>query len=319
MEWAAGERRDMDDSALADAPAGDRAAWEARLDLLVEEEGYFERLGPGHRALFIDAGPRLLVGFESAAAARARPDGLPLVVDAARPHGWSALAIMAEGESWWRDRAVYGYVDRLVDDAFFEDFEQVAFFGAGAGGYAACAFSVAAPGAHVLALRPQATLEPAAAGWDRRFRGHRRLCFTDRYGYAPDMVEGAGRVFLAYDPLVPEDAMHAALFRGRHVTHLPLAGSGPAPETMLSEMGVLPGLLHLLGEGRLDSASVYRAWRARRDHTPWLRRLLSRASATGPARVSRLATAVLARHNLPKFRRALRAAQRGQAGEPPGD
>lgn len=309
----------MDNTALADPPPDAAAGWRARLDALVAEEGYFEPLGRHHHAFFIDAGPRLLVSFEAAARVRERPGGLPLAVDAARPHGWSALAIMAEGDSWWRDRAVYGYVDRLVDDAFFEDFEQVAFFGAGAGGYAACAFSVAAPGAHVLAIRPQATLDPALAGWDRRFRDRRRLCFTDRYGHAPDMIEGAGRVFVAYDPLVAEDAMHAALFRGRHVSHLRLPGAGPVPEAMLAEMGVLPQLLQLLGEGRLDAAAVFRAWRARRDHAPWLRRMLARAAPAGPARVAHLATAVLARHDLPKFRRALRAAQRGQSAEAAAD
>lgn len=311
----------MDDTALADPPVDAAASWRARLDALVAEEGYFERLGPRHHALFIDAGPRLLVSFESAAEVRDRPDGLPLAVDAARPHGWSALAIMAEGPSWWRERPVYGYFDRLVDDAFFEDFDHVAFYGAGAGGYAACAFSVAAPGADVLAIRPQATLCPAVAGWDGRFRAHRRLCFTDRYGHAPDMIEGARRVLLAYDPLVAEDAMHAQLFRGRHVSHLRLPGAGPAAEAMLAEMGVLPSLLHLLGEGRLDGPAMFRAWRARRDHVPFLRRLLARAAAGGPARVARLATAVLARHDLPKFRRALRAARRdqtGQTGEPAG-
>jgi len=315
----------MDDTALAAAPAAATAdataAWRAGLDALVAEEGYFEPLGPRHHALFIDAGPRLLVSFESAAAVRARPEGLPLAVTTARARGWSALAIMAEGPSWWRDRAVYGYFDRLVDDAFFEDFEQVAFFGAGAGGYAACAFSVAAPGAEVLALAPQATLEPARAGWDRRFLAHRRLSFTDRYGYAPAMTEGAGRVFVAYDPLVAEDAMHAALFTGRHVGHLRLAGAGAAPEAMLAEMGVLDGLLERLVEGRLDAAAVFRAWRGRRDHAPWLRRLLTRAAAGGPARTARLATAVLARHDMPRFRRALRAARRGQtaAADAPGD
>lgn len=294
---------------LTRAPAG-VDEWHAALEAMTEEAGDYRRLSDRHSVLFIDEGPRLLVTFESAAAVRARPPaGLPLGLDIVRPGGWSLLCFLAEGETWWRDPAVYAHVDRLVDDAFFEDFDHVAFWGAGAGGYAACAFSVAAPGATVLAAAPQATLDPAVAGWDGRFRSHRRRCFTDRYGFAPAMTEGAGRVFLAYDPLEPLDAMHAALFRGRHVVPLRMPGAGPQPEAMLSAMGLLPALLGRLLDGTLSAAAFAALWRARRDHAPWLRRLLARAAPAGPRRVERLCTAVLKRHDLPRFRRALRAAQ----------
>jgi hypothetical protein len=43
-----------------------------------------------------------------------------------------------------------------VDDGFFDEFEQVIFYGSGSSGYAAAAFSVAAPGATVIAVQPQA-------------------------------------------------------------------------------------------------------------------------------------------------------------------
>ena len=65
---------------------------------------------------------------------------------------WSSLSILSEGESWFRENRIYGYFDRLIDDGFFEDFQTVVFHGSQAAGYAACAFSVAAPGATVLAI-----------------------------------------------------------------------------------------------------------------------------------------------------------------------
>ena len=118
---------------------------------------------------------------------------MPLGAEHRAAGGWSHLCLIAEGDTWFRDPAVYAYFDRLVDDAFFEDFDHVLFYGAGMAGYAACAYSVAAPGAQVLALNPRATLDPAAGRWDDRDRAARRLDFTSRYGYAPDMLEGAAQ------------------------------------------------------------------------------------------------------------------------------
>lgn len=57
---------------------------------------------------------------------------------------WSSLSLISEGDTWFRDPAVYRYFDRLVDDRFFEGFDEVLFFGAGPCGYAAAAFSVCA-------------------------------------------------------------------------------------------------------------------------------------------------------------------------------
>ena len=40
-------------------------------------------------------------------------------------------------------------------------------------------------------MQPQATLDPRVAEWDDRFLHMRRTDFTDRYGYAPDMLDAA--------------------------------------------------------------------------------------------------------------------------------
>ncbi len=129
------------------APAN-RDDWLKRIASVGEAAGYFEPLGAHHWALFADDGRVLYVTFESADAIRARDDGLPHGYETAQENGWSHLCLIAEGETWYRDADVYRYFDRLVDDAFFEDFDRVIFHGAGMGGYAACAFSVTAPGCH---------------------------------------------------------------------------------------------------------------------------------------------------------------------------
>lgn len=250
------------------------AAWWDSLELIGEDAGYYEPLGGRHGAFFSDEGPTLLVSFETAADIRASaPDQLPAAFGVAKANGWSSLTIVSDGETWYRDRAVYAYFDRLVDDAFFEDFERVVFYGAGHGGYAAAAFSVTAPGATVIAIQPQATLDPRIAGWDTRFVDHRRTSFSDRYGYAPDMMEGAGEGFVIFDPAQTLDAMHAALFTRPFVTKLPCPNLGQRIEVFLNEMGILTPMLEAACKGEFTAATFWKLYRARRNTPRYLRRL----------------------------------------------
>jgi len=248
--------------------------WLGRIEDIGETEGYFEPLGPRHNVLFADRGPVLLVSFELRAAIRAREEEqLPLGFTVAEAAGHSSLTLIADEESWFRDRAIYAYFDRLVDEAFFEDFDRVVFYGAGSCGYAAAAFSVAAPGATVIALAPQATLDPLLAGWDDRFLAMRRTSFTDRYGFAPDMLEGVGAAFIAYDPEVTLDAMHAALMARPYVTLLPCRGLGPHVEMLLGEMDVLEAMLQQACAGQFGAAEFWHLYRARRNSPRYLRQL----------------------------------------------
>ncbi|EPX83339.1 hypothetical protein ruthe_02965 [Rubellimicrobium thermophilum DSM 16684] len=73
--------------------------WLARLDALGEEHGFFERMGREHAALFIDAGKKLLVAFETMEAARSAPSSAPLGFDHVTRNGWSLLApVLAGGD-----------------------------------------------------------------------------------------------------------------------------------------------------------------------------------------------------------------------------
>lgn len=296
---------DQDTSAPA-APATDRDAWLAQIEEIGEEAGYFQPLGRRHWAYFVDESPILLVTFETVDAIRAMPDGLPMGHALARQKGWSHLCLIADGETWYRDPAVYRYFDRLVDDAFFEDFDRVVFYGAGMGAYAAAAYSVTAPQATVIAVQPVATLDPAIAGWDTRHLRHRRLCFTDRYGFAPDMTEGAGQVYVIHDPEQPLDAMHAALFARPHVTMLRCRLMGSKIELALQQMQILPRLLLAAGEGQFTPDLFARLYRQRRRYGPYLREMLSQLDISGRPRLAALlARNVTARMQAPRFRQRL--------------
>jgi len=301
----------MQSSSQSDLATLSPADWVARLDELGDEVGYCETLGARHRVFFSDQAPVLLVTFETSADIRARQaDQLPMGYAIANAHGWSSLTLIADGDTWFRDPAVYGYFDRLVDDAFFEDFDRVVFFGAGMAGYAAAAFAVAAPGATVIALAPQATLDPAVAGWDARFPQMRRTRFDDRYGYAPDMLEGTGEAFIILDPLVTEDAMHATLFRAPWVRLLRCRGIGQAPGVTLAGLGLIDPMLVAACEGRFNAAMFWRLYRIRRDSTRWLRGLAARTEAAGrPFLTALLARNVARRLNAPRFRQLFQRAQ----------
>jgi hypothetical protein len=297
-------------SQIRDASGAEtREDWLALMEEIGDEAGYFEFLGKDHWAFFTDDSPTLIVTFETLDSIRSgAEDQMPLGHHVARAQGWSHLCLIAGKDGWYRDRAVYGYFDRLVDDAFFEDFDRVVFYGAGMCGYAAAAFSVSAPGATVILSAPQATLDPRIAGWDARFRAERRLNFTDRYGYAPDMTEGAGDVYVIFDPDSAFDAMHAALFHKPYSTQIRVAGFGADPAEVMHRMGVLAPLLMLAGQGRLKATGFYRLLRARQGYLPYLRGLLARADRRSPPVLSGLVCrAVLRQYNAPRFRRRLSA------------
>ncbi|MDG1103479.1 MAG: hypothetical protein P8N75_08935 [Ascidiaceihabitans sp.] len=122
---------------------------------------------------------------------------------------------------------VYSYFDRLDDDGIFDDFDHVIFYGAGPCEYAAAAFSVAAPGATVVAIQPQATLDPQITEWDDRYVKMRRADFSSRYGYAPDMLDAAEQAYVIYDPCERLDAAHAAMFTRSNVKNSASITLGP--------------------------------------------------------------------------------------------
>ncbi len=243
----------------------DANAWLGEIDDICDELGFFEQLGQRHFAGFLEAGNKLLVTFEDTECIRDHNiDAEPRGFQYARQDGWSNMALLSNGESWFRDEAVYDFFDRLVDEGFFENFEQIVFYGANGGGYAAAAFSVAAPGATVIALRPQATLEAKAAGWDPRYKSQRKLDFVSRYGYAPEMLEASQHAFIVYDPIQRLDAGHAALFRKPDVTLVPCPLLGGQLDNAFDRMGIHDPMLKLAMDGELTGQRFFHLLRARR-------------------------------------------------------
>lgn len=286
----------------------DWPSWRDRMADLVGRKGYAVALGRKHAAILIKRKPTLLVSFEThARIAELSPEAHPLGWTMVKGLEWSHLCVVSEDDTWFRDSRVYGFFDRLIDDAFFDPFEQVIFYGAGSCGYAAAAFSVAAPGAKVVMLRPQATLDPERAEWDDRYLRMRRTSFTDRFGYAPDMLDGAAEAVLLYDPEVELDAMHAALFAHPNLLRFRTRHLGYRIEAELLQMRVLLRILAQVAGGKLTRASLGRLFRARRNAPSYLAHLLQKVQAEDRDHLTALLCGNVLARDLggPRFRKAL--------------
>ncbi len=286
----------------------ERDQWLAKLEEIADDHGNFEQLGKRHFASFVeDTSKTLLVTFETIQSIQARKEtGQPLGFELVQELGWSHLCLLSDGQTWFRDAKVYAYFDRLIDDGFFDEFDKVVFYGAGPCGYAASAFSVASPGATVIALQPQATLDPRLTAWDDRFTHMRGTSFTSRYGFAPDMVDAAKRAYVIYNPHLTQDAMHAAMFARPNVTLLRAPMIGPNLENGLYTMQILLRVIVKASQGKLTDQSFGRLLRARREYLPYLRALLGQTELRERPDLSKMVCAnVTRRFNAPRFKRKL--------------
>jgi hypothetical protein len=293
-------------------------AWKEQLIAQADENGMHQQLGDKHFATFIDQKSTLLVTFETMQGIRALSEtAQPFGFEMVRTLGWSHLCVVSDGDTWFRDPLIYGFFDQLVDDGFFEEFDKVVFYGAGPCGYAAAAYSVASPGATVVVVQPQATLDPRMSEWDDRFPDIRRTSFSDRYGYAPDMLDAADSAFVIYDPRQELDAMHATLFERPNVSRLRMPNMGGALQTRMVEMHILFRILTLAGIDKLSPAAFHTLYRARRDNAPYLYALRARLEADDRHYLlAMLYRNVTNRMKAPKFSRLLKALEaRAEAGE----
>ncbi|MTJ05207.1 MAG: hypothetical protein FH759_11025 [Sediminimonas qiaohouensis] len=283
--------------------------WDAIARRLAGEDGFY-RPGPeGHSFLYV---PRsrdtLVVTFDNLDITMTkREDRRPWGYSFIEAQGWSMLGVLAGGWTWYREPWVAEQFDDLRDSGFFKQFKRVVFYGASMGGYAACAFSPAAPGADVVAISPQSTVDKSVVPWESRYKAVWDRDFTGRYGDAAEVSRAARRVSILYDPYEPLDASHAARFTNDNVQHLRAPLLGHRLGTSLQQMGILNPIILGALSGDLGQNEYYRLLRARRDAPRYQRELFNRAVESGHKRLARrLGEWVLTRNENPAVRRGLR-------------
>jgi len=282
---------------------------------LAGRDGFFTDNGR-HSFLFVPRGDTLVVTFDNLDITMGkRADRRPWGHDFIEKQGWSMLGAMAGGWTWYRDPWVAAEFDRLAASGFFARFARVVFYGASMGGYAAAAFSAACPGADVLVISPQSTVDKRVVPWESRYKVVWDKDFTGKYGDAAQVSRTARRVTILFDPYEPLDAAHVARFTAPNVVKLRCPLMGHRLGSSLSQMGLLnPVILGALN-GTLEPADFYRMLRARRDFPRYQKELFARARARGhPDLARRLGAYVLARGEHPAIRAGLAEMDAAAAG-----
>ena len=96
-------------------------------------------------------GPRLVVTFDNMTSRDAHGPRNPWGWNIVESLGHSHLGVcMSRRNDWFRHPDLFDLFDRLRDQGFFEQFEDVVFYGSSMGGCGALSFAQAAPGAHLF-------------------------------------------------------------------------------------------------------------------------------------------------------------------------
>jgi len=185
-----------------------------------------------------------------------------------RGEGWSHLGVMAFERHWFRNEALFDYMEDLAARGFFEGYKRVMFTGTSMGAYAATAFCRLAPGSTVVAFSPQSTLDKALVPWEKRFGSGRRQDWTGRYRDAPDCTAEAAAVYILYDPYFAPDRKHAERYHGDNVHHLKCWYADHKTALFMKRAEILKPVVQSALAGTLTQAAYYQLYRERRK-LPW--------------------------------------------------
>jgi hypothetical protein len=254
-------------------------SWPAIARGLAGQDGFFRDGPKGHSFLFMPRDPSVLVvTFDNLdIAMNKRADRRPWGYDFIEKQGWSMLGVLAGGWTWYREPWVSEEFDRLRDSGFFARFDRVVFYGASMGGYAAAAFSAACPGADVVIISPQSTLDKTLVPFETRYHTAWGYDYSGPYGDAAIASQSARRVTILFDPYEPLDAAHVARFTGENVMPLRCPLMGHRLGSSLSQMGLLSGTILRALSGDLDRVKFYRDLRARHGFSRYQKELFALA------------------------------------------
>ncbi|MFC7704842.1 glycosyltransferase family 2 protein [Plastorhodobacter daqingensis] len=258
----------------AGAPA-QQSIWLSDFHTKSEGVGFVEK-SPLQTLVFVRrARPILLVTFDNLTkAGDTSEDREPWAYSFARDHGLSHLGVMTHAANWYRDAALLARFEKLAADGFFAGHERVVFAGVSMGAFAALSFAALVPGAHVIAINPQSTLDETLVPWEDRFPQGRSQDWTLPLSDAAAVTAGHGQVSIFYDPYHVPDQRHVSRFSGKNIRLFNCRHSGNKTQGFLRRAGILEPLMERMIFGELTEAEFYRLYRNRRS-LPWLRNVLA--------------------------------------------
>lgn len=225
-----------------------------------------------HSLLFVKRpSTRLLVTFDNLSNVNdTSPEREPWAFKFAQDNALSHLGVLAHVSDWYRDADLIARFERLVAEGFFDNYERVVFAGVSMGGYAALAFASLVPGAHVVSVNPQSTLDPGLVPWESRYESGQRQDWTLPLSDAAKLTGGLGRVNIFYDPYHALDQQHIDRFSGDNLRIFKCWFSSHKTAVFLRKIDALkPVMQHCIFD-ELTGPVFYRLYRGRRN-LPWYR------------------------------------------------
>lgn len=176
----------------------------------------------------------------------------------------SHLGVMANVGNWFRDAWLIEQLEALAAEGFFEGYDRVVLCGTSMGAFAALTFAGLAPGAHVIALNPQTTLDTKIVPWEERFWRGRRQDWSLPYSDAVEGAKTAERVSLFYDPYFQPDVKQAARLDMKNVTTFKCWYSSHKSAVFLKKLDALKPMMAAATFSTFTEAEFYALYRRRR-------------------------------------------------------
>lgn len=250
-----------------------------RAAIAAGDSGGFVTVMSRHAALFYRRSDTLIVTFDNMKSrdlpAPAYPWGYRFVARA----GYSHLGIvMVRRNDWFRHADVAAFFSDMRAKGFFDQFRRVVFYGSSMGGYAALAYSDAAPGCAVVAFDPQTSLDPAIVPFETRFRrGFARGDWTSPSSDAVVSAREAGRIVVFADPFFSIDAAHLRRLQGKNLIWAKCHWSAHSSARMLHMGGILGTVVQQAWDGALTESGFQVEYRKLRARQAFARMVLNRA------------------------------------------
>lgn len=238
--------------------------------------------GRANAMLFAPRSKRLVVSFDNLHSAREEGQRWPWGMKALyQDLGCSVLGVMAVERNWYRDDFVHDSFEALRDQKFFDQFDEVLFYGTSMGAFAALVYQACAPGSNVLAIAPQSTMDRAILPNEDRWGWTQKLDWTGRFNDAAKDVDKAANITIIADPYFKPDFDQVSRIQGDNVTWLKTPFMGHQLPNAFHVMEILKDILVAGVGGTLTPDLFYKLFRARRDLPRFQHDLLMEAERRG--------------------------------------
>ena len=267
--------------------------------------------GDENAIMFAPQSKRLVVAFDNVSIAREEGQRWPWGFKALwQEMNCSVLGVMAVQRNWFRNDFVHDSFEALRDQGFFEQFDEVLFYGASMGGFAALVYQQCAPGSNVLAIAPQSTLDRSILPEEDRWGWTKKLDWSGRYKDAAGATDSAKEVMIIADPYYKPDFDQVSRITGDNVTWLHTPFMGHQLPNAFVVMNILKELLYAGAGGTLTPKLFYKLFRARNDLPRFQHDLLMEAEKRGKIRSAiQICEYTLKKRKAPNIKRSLERLQ----------